>query len=62
MSPVATAKRIGVGATRPHNWAQLFKFGAVGASGYAVNLVVFVMVVLAAIPLIVYLRRREITL
>jgi putative flippase GtrA len=47
VSPVATAKRIGIGATRPHNWAQLFKFGAVGASGYAVNLVVFALLVTA---------------
>ena len=47
MSPVATAKRIGIGATQPHNWAQLFKFGAVGASGYAVNLVVFALLVTA---------------
>jgi putative flippase GtrA len=26
---------------RPHNWIQLAKFGAVGVSGYAVNLVVY---------------------
>ncbi len=26
---------------RPHNWVQLAKFSAVGASGYAVNLVVY---------------------
>jgi putative flippase GtrA len=26
---------------RPHNWIQLAKFGAVGASGYVINLVVF---------------------
>ena len=25
----------------PHNWVQLAKFGVVGASGYAVNLVVY---------------------
>lgn len=41
MSPVETAKRIGRGARKPENWAQLVKFGAVGASGYAVNLIVF---------------------
>jgi putative flippase GtrA len=26
---------------RPHNWIQLAQFGAVGASGYVLNLVVF---------------------
>jgi len=26
---------------RPHNWIQLFKFGLVGASGFAINLVVY---------------------
>ncbi|HZQ15933.1 MAG TPA: GtrA family protein [Gaiellaceae bacterium] len=25
----------------PHNWIQLFKFGVVGASGYAVNLAIY---------------------
>jgi putative flippase GtrA len=25
----------------PHNWIQLFKFGVVGASGYAINLAVY---------------------
>ena len=29
------------GLRRPHNWIQLLKFCAVGASGYAVNLAVF---------------------
>jgi putative flippase GtrA len=29
------------GLRRPHNWIQLVKFCAVGASGYAVNLAVF---------------------
>jgi putative flippase GtrA len=28
---------------RPHNWIQLAKFGAVGASGYAVNLAVYAL-------------------
>ena len=41
MTPVATARRIGRGARKPENWAQLIKFGAVGGSGYVVNLVVF---------------------
>jgi putative flippase GtrA len=26
---------------RPHNWIQLFKFGVIGASGFAINLVVY---------------------
>jgi putative flippase GtrA len=26
---------------RPHNWIQLFKFGLVGASGFAINLAVY---------------------
>jgi putative flippase GtrA len=26
---------------RPHNWIQLFKFGIVGASGFAINLAVY---------------------
>jgi putative flippase GtrA len=41
VTPVATARRIGRGARKPENWAQLIKFGAVGGSGYVVNLVVF---------------------
>src|ERR671911_318689 len=28
---------------RPHNWMQLAKFATVGASGYAVNLVVYTL-------------------
>jgi len=30
---------------RSHNWVQLLKFCAVGASGYAVNLIVFTLAV-----------------
>jgi dolichol-phosphate mannosyltransferase len=45
MSPVATARRIGAGATRPHNWIQLIKFGVVGGSGYLANLAVFALLV-----------------
>jgi dolichol-phosphate mannosyltransferase len=29
------------GVTEPHNWIQLIKFGLVGVSGYAINLVVY---------------------
>jgi putative flippase GtrA len=35
------ARRIHLGTRRPANWLQLFQFGAVGASGYVVNLLVF---------------------
>jgi putative flippase GtrA len=35
------ARRIHLGTRKPANWLQLFKFGVVGASGYAVNLTVF---------------------
>jgi putative flippase GtrA len=37
------AKRIHLGTRKPANWLQLFKFAAVGASGYVVNLVVFAL-------------------
>ena len=45
MTPVATARRIGAGARKSANWAQLFKFGLVGASGYLLNLAVFALLV-----------------
>ena len=35
--------RAGRALRRPHNWVQLAKFGAVGASGYVVNLVVYTL-------------------
>jgi putative flippase GtrA len=39
---VGTARSRAVAAlSRPHNWVQLAKFCAVGASGYAVNLAVY---------------------
>jgi dolichol-phosphate mannosyltransferase len=37
------ARRIHLGTRRPDNWAQLFKFGIVGASGYAINIAVFAL-------------------
>jgi putative flippase GtrA len=40
--------RAGRALRRPHNWIQLFKFFAVGATGYVVNLSVFSALVLAA--------------
>jgi dolichol-phosphate mannosyltransferase len=33
--------RVRHGVRKPHNWLQLVRFGAVGATGYAVNLGVF---------------------
>ena len=41
MPPVETAKRIGRGTRNRDNWVQLVQFGAVGVSGYFVNLAVF---------------------
>lgn len=43
---VATAdgplhRRVRLGLRKPRNWWQLLRFGAVGASGYVVNLAVF---------------------
>jgi putative flippase GtrA len=35
--------RVRAGLRRPHNWVQLVKFCAVGASGYVVNLCVFAL-------------------
>jgi putative flippase GtrA len=37
--------RVRAGLRRPHNWLQLIKFCAVGASGYVVNLSVFAVCV-----------------
>jgi putative flippase GtrA len=37
--------RVRAGLRRPHNWLQLVKFCAVGASGYVVNLSVFALCV-----------------
>ena len=35
--------RVRHGMRKPHNWIQLAKFCAVGASGYAVNLAIFTL-------------------
>ncbi len=37
--------RVRHGVRRPHNWFQLIRFGAVGATGYVVNLGVFALCV-----------------
>jgi len=39
--PIRFHIRVRHGVRRPHNWFQLVRFGAVGATGYAVNLAVF---------------------
>jgi dolichol-phosphate mannosyltransferase len=46
-TPVAARLHIRVrhGVRRSHNWFQLIRFGAVGASGYVVNLAVFALCV-----------------
>ncbi len=43
-----TVRRIHLATRRPANWLQLLKFGLVGASGYAVNLIVFALLTEAA--------------
>jgi dolichol-phosphate mannosyltransferase len=45
MSPLDLARRVHIGLRRPSNWVQLVKFGAVGVSGYVVNLAVFALLV-----------------
>lgn len=41
MNVQRTRVRVADGVRHPGNWLQLVRFGAVGASGYIVNLVVF---------------------
>jgi putative flippase GtrA len=43
--PVSLHVRLRHGLRRPHNWLQLIRFGAVGATGYVVNLAVFALCV-----------------
>ncbi|MET0206333.1 MAG: GtrA family protein [Thermoleophilaceae bacterium] len=43
--PHAIHLRVRAGLRKPHNWMQLIKFCAVGASGYLVNLSVFALCV-----------------
>jgi putative flippase GtrA len=43
--PHALHLRLRAGLRKPHNWVQLVKFCAVGASGYVVNLCVFALCV-----------------
>src|SRR5215218_6125054 len=39
----ALLRRIHLGTRKPGNWIQLFKFGVVGVTGYAVNILVFAL-------------------
>jgi putative flippase GtrA len=47
------ATRIAAGLRNRHNWLQLIKFGAVGASGFIVNTVVYVRLLHAGTPYLV---------
>lgn len=47
MSWEQNARRVRAGTRDPANWAQLVRFALVGASGYAVNLAVFALLVRA---------------
>jgi putative flippase GtrA len=40
--------RAGLALRRPHNWVQLAKFAGVGATGYAVNLAVYALLLKVA--------------
>jgi dolichol-phosphate mannosyltransferase len=42
---VSARTRVRAGLRRPDNWKQLVRFAAVGASGYAINLAVFAILV-----------------
>jgi putative flippase GtrA len=48
LATVLLASRAGLALQRPHNWIQLLKFCVVGASGYAVNLSVYAVLVKVA--------------
>jgi len=43
--PVRLHTRVRHGVRKTHNWLQLIRFGAVGATGYVVNLAVFALCV-----------------
>ncbi len=45
---VALRRRVALGLRTPANWAQLLRFGVVGASGYVVNLTVYTLLLRAA--------------
>ena len=41
--PLPLRRRVRHGLRRPHNWFQLVRFAAVGASGYVVNLATYTL-------------------
>jgi dolichol-phosphate mannosyltransferase len=41
VTPDRLHRRVGSGMKQSHNWIQLIKFAAVGATGYVINLVVY---------------------
>jgi len=43
--PAGFHTRFRHGVRKPHNWFQLIRFGAVGTTGYVVNLIVFAVCV-----------------
>ena len=43
--PLRKRTRLGLGLRKPANWLQLLRFGAVGGSGYVVNIIVFSLAV-----------------
>ncbi len=45
MGASESLRRVHLGSRRPANWIQLLKFALVGASGYAVNLAVFALLI-----------------
>lgn len=52
-APAAGSRRWGPALRRQSNWVQLAKFGAVGASGYVVNLAVYSALVLGGVHYLV---------
>jgi dolichol-phosphate mannosyltransferase len=42
-APIAAHHRVMIGLRKPANWLQLVQFGTVGASGFIVNTVVYVV-------------------
>jgi dolichol-phosphate mannosyltransferase len=49
-APPTGATRIAVGLRNRGNWVQLIRFGTVGASGFVVNTVVYVLLLHAGVP------------
>lgn len=43
--PLRKRTRVNTGLRKPANWMQLLRFGAVGGSGYVVNIIIFTLAV-----------------